>query len=271
MQPIPDIKEFRGIIRRYYRSYGRHLPWRDTRDPYRIMVSEVMLQQTQVPRVLGKYRKFLNVFPSLRALHRAPLRKVLGVWQGLGYNRRALSLKKAAAILFEKHGGRIPKSEEALRLLPGIGPATASAILAFAYNTPTVFIETNIRRVFIHFFFSKEKHVEDEKIRDLVEKTIDRKNPREWYWALMDYGSMLGGLPDNPNKRSARYRKQSPFRGSHREVRGRVLAALLGASPVSEEKLAILCGCEGSTMKEIIRELEREGFVRHSGHLISVR
>lgn len=229
-----------------------------------------MLQQTQVPRVLQKYDEFLKIFPTLAALHRAPFRSVLRAWQGLGYNRRALALKKTAAILMNEYGARVPRSEEKLRALPGVGPATASAILAFAHNMPVVFIETNIRRVFIYFFFPKRKNVQDDEIRELVTKTLDRKNSREWYWALMDYGSMLGGLPDNPNKRSARYRKQGKFRGSRRELRGKILAAFLREPRLYEKNLISLANGKIALLRNVLRELEREGFLARKGGAFSI-
>ncbi len=149
----PTDAQFRKLIWRYYLTHSRPMPWRRTRDPYRILVSEVMLQQTQVVRVTPFYKNFIEKFPNIRALARAETRDVLRVWQGLGYNRRALSLHKLAKDILEKHDGRLPRDAEHLMALPGIGPYTAGAIRAFAFNEPEIFIETNIRRVFIHFFF----------------------------------------------------------------------------------------------------------------------
>ena len=203
------------------------MPWRQTRIPYRILVSEVMLQQTGVGRVLPKYREFLRSFPSMRSLADSTVQEVMAVWKGLGYNRRALSLREAARIIRAEHGGRLPRTVDELSLLPGIGGATASSVLVFAFNLPLVFMETNIRRVYIHFFFPEAGEVTDAEILPLVEKTLDRENPREWYYALMDYGAFLRGAVQNPNLRSASYTRQAPFEGSLRQLRGRVLEVML--------------------------------------------
>ena len=151
------VGKFRKAVYRHYEEQGRTLPWRKTRNPYYILVSEVMLQQTQVDRVTEKYRQFIKVFPDAPTLAKAPLKTILTVWQGLGYNRRALALKKIAHIVVQQYNNKIPRSLDELIKLPGIGQATASEILAFAYNQPTVFIETNIRSVFIHFFFHRPR------------------------------------------------------------------------------------------------------------------
>ena len=175
-----------------------------------------MLQQTQTDRVLKKYGLFLRMFPDWRALAAASLRKILFAWQGLGYNRRALALKRAAEKVIKEWNGDLPSSIETLGTLPGIGPATASAVAAFAFNAPAVFIETNIRAVFIRFFFKRKKHVRDDEILPFIAQTLDRYNPRRWYWALMDYGAMLKKKYPNLSHRSAGYRTQSRFRGSRR-------------------------------------------------------
>ncbi|NUN23224.1 MAG: A/G-specific adenine glycosylase, partial [Candidatus Jettenia caeni] len=195
----PDaIKKFQKVIYSYYQEYGRNLPWRITQEPYHILVSEIMLQQTQVQRVIGKYESFIQVFPNFYSLSRAPLKMVLKEWQGLGYNRRAMALKRIAQKVIEEFGGVLPSSVDALITFPGIGRATASAISAFAFHKPTVFIETNIRRVFIHSFFHDETNIKDTEIILLVEKTLDVSNPRNWYYALMDYGVMLKKDYENP-------------------------------------------------------------------------
>ncbi|HOO91646.1 MAG TPA: hypothetical protein PLA74_12550, partial [Syntrophales bacterium] len=180
------VADFRETVYDYYRRHSRQFPWRETTDPYRILVSEIMLQQTQAPRVLLKYEEFLQHFPDVSSLASAPLHDVLGAWQGLGYNRRALALKQSAQKIVAFHGGIIPRDEGSLVSLPGIGTATARAVRAFAFNEPVIFIETNIRAVFIHYFFSQEETVSDSDLRPLVEKTLDHDNPRRWYNALMD-------------------------------------------------------------------------------------
>lgn len=225
-----------------------------------------MLQQTQVARVEEKYRSFLKKFPTMRVLARASTRDVLKEWQGLGYNRRALALKQLAGVVLRIHGGVLPKKAEDLVKLPGIGPASAGAIAAFAYGTPNVFIETNIRRAYIHEWFGSRKKVEDREIIPLIEKTMDKRNPRDWYYALMDYGSMLGKTlgRENPNKKSGQYAKQATFSGSMREIRGKVLRlAVSGVHTTAElkEKLNIPVG----KIRNALNALVREGFLRKRG------
>lgn len=223
-----QVKTFQAQIWAFYGHSGRHdLPWRKTKNPYKILVSEVMLQQTQAARVLEKYPQFLKAFPNVRVLADAPLSRVLSVWQGMGYNRRARFLRETAQTIMREHHGRVPKTEEALRALPGIGHYTANAILTFAHNEPRVFIETNIRRIFIHHFFKDKQNISDKEILPFVERTLDTKDPREWYYALMDYGAHLPKVARrNPNTQSKHYAKQSTFKGSLRELRGNIIRAL---------------------------------------------
>lgn len=225
--------QFRRVVKKYYREKGRHhLPWRETTDPYKILVSEVMLQQTQVDRVLPKYNAFITKWGSTRRLAAAPLGDVLKAWQGLGYNRRAKMLHECAKRVVAEYDGTFPESKTELEALPGIGPYTAGAVMAFAYNKPVVMIETNIRTVYLHHFFNDQTDVDDKEIINLVEKTVDAKNSREWYWALMDYGAYLKKQYGNLNSRSKHYTKQSIFKGSDRQIRGAILKVL------SEEKIA---------------------------------
>jgi A/G-specific adenine glycosylase len=256
-----EIKAFQGQIYGYYRRHGRDLPWRRTTNPYHIVVSEIMLQQTQVERVHGKYLDFINAFPDFDSLSRASQKDVLALWQGLGYNRRALALKRLAENVVSMHGGALPQDVNALNSLPGIGKTTAGEILAFAFNIPTVFIETNIRRVFIHEFFDGEEDVKDTEILPLVEATVDGENPREWYWALMDYGSMLKKNVENPNRRSAHYTRQTPFEGSDRRIRGLVVKRLLNHMPLSAEILVEETGVGFDHLKRILAGLVNEGFI----------
>ncbi|MFH0772795.1 MAG: A/G-specific adenine glycosylase [bacterium] len=219
----------------YYKKNKRVMPWREDISPYSVFISEVMLQQTQVSRVLIKYPSFIHVFPDFLSLAKANTSILLSAWQGMGYNRRALYLRSAARIIIGKYNCVLSQEREALDELPGIGYATACSIMAFAYNKPVVFIETNIRRVFIHHFFSDKEDVNDIEILPLVERTVDKKNPREWYWALMDYGAYLAKQRENPNKKSVHYIKQKKFEGSVREVRGGVLKLLLKKSYTQKE------------------------------------
>lgn len=186
-----------------------------------------MLQQTQTDRVLPKYREFLRRFPSFRALAQAPLQEVLVAWQGLGYNRRALHLKRAAEIVNERYRGRLPRSEEALRDLPGVGAYTAAAVSVFAFDQPSLLVETNIRSVFLEHFFPGSGAVSDSQIATLVARTLDRRDPRSWYYALMDYGTMLKKQRRGINSRSLHYVRQAPFAGSDRQIRGAIVRLLI--------------------------------------------
>ncbi len=255
--------KFRKIIWTHYRNHKRDFPWRRTRDPYKILVSEVMLQQTQAPRVVPKYKSFLKKFPTTRALAEAKLADVLSEWQGLGYNRRGLYLKKCAEKIESDFGGKFPKDLKVLCSLPGIGPATAGDILAFAWNKPVVVIETNIRSVFIDCFFSsregKEK-VSDKEIIPLIEKTLDMKNPREWYWALFDYGAYLKES-HNPSRKSLHHTKQSKFVGSHRQKRAHILKLIL-KKPRTEKDLKTLVDYDFLTLSKILTDLQKEGLIQ---------
>jgi len=212
----------RYVLQRGEELY-RDMPWRQDTRPYYVLVSELMLQQTQVDRVIPKFQSFIAKFPNEKALVRAPLADVLKEWQGLGYNRRAKFLHDAAKKVVQL--GTFPNTETDLITLPGVGKNTAGAIMAYAYNQPAIFIETNVRAVYIHHFFADQDDVGDGQIRELLEQTIDREHPRRFYWALMDYGSYLKKQGVRPS-RSRHYKKQSPLRGSVREVRGQVLTLL---------------------------------------------
>jgi A/G-specific adenine glycosylase len=253
--------EFRKIIWDYYRKAGRHdLPWRNTRDPYRILVSEVMLQQTQVPRVLKKYEEFLTAFPTIDLLAKARTSDLLHVWQGLGYNRRALSLKRAAEMVVTEYAGNFPKTLDELLRLPGVGNATAGGILAYAFDIPTAFIETNIRSVYIHFFFAHKESVSDKEILTCISDTVDKNKPREWYYALMDYGVYLKQTLPNPSRRSKHHVKQSPFKGSNREIRSKILKLVLSGKHTKKEITAHI-GKTNYDIEKNIRDLVQEGFI----------
>jgi A/G-specific adenine glycosylase len=229
-----------------------------------------MLQQTQVERVHDKYLEFIKALPDFDALARASQKDVLVMWQGLGYNRRALALKKLAEDIVSQYDGRLPNDAQTLSSLSGIGKTTAGAILAFAFNIPSAFIETNIRRVFIHEFFSEEEEVKDAKILPLVEATIDRKNPREWYWALMDYGSMLKREVENPNRRSAHYTRQSSFEGSDRRIRGLVIKTLLKDNALTAETLSEATSVSCDHLIQILAVLMDEGFICQENGLYKI-
>jgi len=264
----PD--EFRGRIYRFYQANRRDLPWRDIRDPYRILVSEFMLQQTQVTRVRDKYEPFITRFPDFATLHASPVEELLREWQGLGYNRRALALKKTASRVMTEWAGVLPDNEEDLRSFPGVGKATAAAVLAFAFGKPSVLIETNIRRVFIHCFFHDFPVVTDREILPLIEETLDRENPRDWYYALMDYGAYLGKTRENPNRRSRQYKKQSPFDGSVRQVRGRILSFLVKNGEKKIEDLYREIGLPEERIDSVLTSLLNEGFIAMENDLVRI-
>lgn len=268
---METISLFRDMILCHYRSHGRDLPWRRTVDPYSILVSEVMLQQTQVERVAAKYREFLERFPDFQSLARAPRRDVLEAWQGLGYNRRAIALHESGERVVEEYGGRLPADVETLATFPGIGKATASAICAYAFNMPVVYIETNIRRIVIHFFFHDRNDVRDSEILPILQQALYRENPREWYSALMDYGTVLAKRTVNPNRRSAGYSRQSRFEGSDRQIRGQILSMVLSEGDVPEERMIRELSQERARVKRILKDLEKEGFIAESEGVYSCR
>lgn len=233
-----QIKKFQELVYSEAKKIDRsHLPWRKKITPYKILVSEIMLQQTQVARVVDFFNNWLEVFPDFETLARASTSEVLKKWKGLGYNNRGLRLQKLAQIIIKDFNGILPKTKSELEKLPGVGPYTAGAILAFAYNKPEVFIETNIRRVFIHHFFSDEYDISDKQLFPLIEEVLDIKSPRLWYWSLMDYGSQIPKQEKfNPNKQSKHYTKQSKFSGSVREMRSHITQFVLSEQEKSKSK-----------------------------------
>lgn len=258
------LRGFRSLIRGHYRTHGRIQPWRETDDPFAVLVSEIMLQQTQVERVTEKYTAFLREFPDFPSLARAPLRKVLALWQGLGYNRRAVSLHRLAKTVVEQHGAALPSDEKTLVSLPGIGHYTANAVRAFAFNLPGVFIETNIRRVFLHIFFQDSEGVRDSSLLPLIDKTLDRKNPRTWYYGLMDYGAELRRNIANPNRRSRHYARQPAFEGSRRQMRAKVLRSVLASGRSTAASVASKAELKPGLARELLEELASEGFLEKS-------
>ncbi len=259
-------RTFADRVREHYDANGRDLPWRRTRDPYRILISEVMLQQTQVSRVVPKYAEFLRAFPTVEALAGAPLDELLRVWSGLGYNRRALNLRRAAETIVAEFGGQVPDTIEGLTTLPGIGHATAAQVLAFAFDVGVPFIETNIRSVYLHEFFGDADDVPDSAILPLVEATMPAGGAREWFWALMDYGTHLKATLPNPSRRSKHHTRQGRFEGSNRQLRGRLLVALAeeaGADTggLTVDALANAVRFEPERVTAALGALQSEGFV----------
>ena len=214
----------------------RDMPWRDDTRPYYVLVSELMLQQTQVLRVVPKFEAFIEQFPDERTLASASLADVLKLWQGLGYNRRAKFLHEASKMIVNDFDGTFPTSQPDILKLPGVGKNTAGAILAYAFNKPSIFVETNIRTVYIHHFFADDFEVDDKQIIELLEVTIDHENPRRFYQNLMDYGTWLKSQGVRNISQSRHYKKQSPLKGSVREVRGQIIKAL-GTADMSEATL----------------------------------
>ena len=266
-----DIQGFQRFIWRYYRSRGRRFSWRNFPDPYQVLISEFMLQQTQTERVESKIHEFLIAFPRIENLAQASLSEVLQLWVGLGYNRRGVNLHKTAQKIVEEFDGIVPSEPDVLRQFPGIGAYTSCAIPTFSYNVPTVFIETNIRRVFIHHFTDPtEEEVSEKFLLSLVAQTLDPTNSREWYYGLMDYGAELKGLLGNSNHRSKIYKKQSPFEGSLRQVRGAVLRVLAkeGSQPshrtLSSLKKSLGDHIDYSRLLRAARALEKDGILEVS-------
>lgn len=231
------LADFSGRMLREGERLYRDLPWRYIDDPFQVLVSEIMLQQTQVKRVIDYWSRFISLFPSADALASAETALVLENWQGLGYNRRALMLKRAAEICSSEYGGEVPREYDRLLALPGVGPATAAGVRAFAHNLPGVYLETNVRTVFIHEFFPEQEDVKDKDIIPLVEETCPKDNPRQWYYALLDYGAFLKQTQVNPSRKSAHHTKQSTFEGSRRQKRAEILRCVLAQPGITKSEL----------------------------------
>jgi A/G-specific adenine glycosylase len=266
------MKSFVDTIWNHYKKFGRDLPWRHDTTTYRVVVSEIMLQQTQAPRVIKKFESFMKRFPDWNSLAKAPTIEVLKEWQGLGYNRRALNLQRLAQSI----NGKLPNTYEELLELPGIGPNTAGSVLAFAFNIPHPFIETNIRTVFIHFFFKKSRgKVHDKKLMPLIEEALqdkrNQKNAREWYYALMDYGCYLKQTEINPSRKSKHHVKQSKFKGSNRELRSHLLKLILKNRSTEEEIINAFPDKKSDAIIANLKDLEEEGFVISQNKTYTIR
>lgn len=255
-------REFQEFILDWYEKCGRHdLPWRQNHDSYRILVSELMLQQTQVQRVIPKYKAFIEQYPTIKKLAKASLGDVLCLWQGLGYNRRAKFLLQCAQSVVHEHGGVFPTEYDVLLTLPGIGPYTASAICAFAYNQPVELIETNVRQVYIHHFFKTSADVTDKEILAKVQKTLPPLQARDWYAAVMDYGTNLKSLYGNNTRKVKGYKKQSKFKGSNREVRGAIIRLLTDNSLTKSEMQLMMLPDQKKMLTEQLDVLVRDEMV----------
>ncbi|MBS5449940.1 MAG: adenine glycosylase [Coriobacteriia bacterium] len=278
-----NVPAFQAKIREEGARTWRDLPWRHTHDAYEIWISEVMLQQTQVARVQTRWEEWLDRFPTVDALAVASDADVLAAWQGMGYNRRALALHEAARRVSEDHGGAFPREREALLALPGVGPSTAAGIRAFAFDEPDVYLETNVRAVFIHELFPTAQAVADASLVPLVRQACSATDVRGWYYALLDYGAWLKRSIPNPTRRATAYTRQSRFEGSHRQKRAFVLRALLDARQTgaqggmaapeladalsAAELKAGRAAVDEKDVEAILAELAREGFCRVSGGL----
>ena len=274
-----DLAAFRSLVLGRGKELYRDLPWRRTRDPYQIWISEVMLQQTQTTRVDGRWQRWLERFPTPVALAAAEPADVLEEWQGLGYNRRALALHRAAQAVAAL-GGELPAETAALEALPGVGPATAAGIRAFAFDLPSVYLETNVRTVLLHELFPGEERVSDRTLVPILRATCPpdasdpADGPRTWYYALLDYGAYLKRTVPNPSRRSAGHARQSRFEGSHRQKRAELLRVLLahrgeprgvGLKTICEELASVeeKAGrrpISASEVEALLGELSREGF-----------
>lgn len=269
--PTPaQLEAFTATVWREGEAHHRDLPWRYIDDPYEVLVSEIMLQQTQVVRVEKYWPRFLEHFPTLDALAAAEVPLVLEMWQGLGYNRRALALKRTAEYCSEHYAGKLPETYEDLLALPGIGPATAGGVMAFAFQKPSLYLETNVRTVFLHELFPDQEGVSDKALEPLVRATCSEADPRGWYYALLDYGAYLKSIMPNPSRRSKHYAKQSAFEGSKRQKRAELVRIVLAQSGISTEEAQCALdeferskgrdGVDPALFDGLIRELATEGF-----------
>jgi A/G-specific adenine glycosylase len=256
-------------ILHWYAEQGRDLPWRHTRDPYAILVSEIMLQQTQVDRVLPKYEVFLRQYPTFAALAAAPTAEVIRAWQGLGYNLRAIRLQRIARQVVDHYGGRLPDTVEQLQALQGIGPYTAAAVACFAFGRAEPVLDTNVRRVLGRIMLGPEgpKTATPAVLWDLARRALPVEQAYDWNQALMDLGARIcvesqprcllcpasrycaaaGRVGPALRERQASYnvRKEAPFAGSARYYRGRIVERLRALGPAETIDLEAL----GPTIK----------------------
>jgi A/G-specific adenine glycosylase len=265
-----EISEFKGIISSYFEEKGRSFPWRTDTRPWGVLVSEFMLQQTQTEQVIPYWERWMRLWPAPEDLNKVSLEDALREWSGLGYNHRGRYVKDCARIITKKYGGKVPETPAELLSLPGIGAYTAGAVACFAYNHPGVFIETNIRASVLHFFFQGQNGVKDREIYPILEEALDRENPRRWYWALMDYGAALKRLTRNPGRRSARYSRQSSFKGSFRQIRGGLVKALVSRGPASAEELLEHTGFEREDLYRALAVLEKETMIAETGGIYRI-
>ncbi len=250
----------------WYAANGRDLPWRRTTDPYAILVSEIMLQQTQVPRVIPKYAGFLAAYPRLEDLAKAPLDEVLRLWKGLGYNNRGRRLRDCAAVVAAGGRGELPRSFDGLRALPGVGPYTARAVLVFAHNDDVAAVDANVRRVLTHEL-GLPAGLGDGELQRVAEGVLPHGRSRDWHNALMDYGALV--LTARATGLAPRTR-QGAFEGSRRWYRSRLLQALLDDGPQRLDQLALALEVTPDVVAALTDLLSRDGLVRREGDCVQV-
>lgn len=266
---VADFIAFKKTVWDFYAANQRSFEWRKNWTAYKIVVSEIMLQQTQTSRVEKKFAEFIKKFPTFKALAEAEQGEVLLIWVGLGYNRRCVALHEIAKRVISEFAGDLPDDPIVLQTFKGLGPATASSIVTFAFNKPTVFIETNIRAVFLHEFFADQVNIDDKLLYPLIESTLDKNKPREWYYALMDYGVHLKKLHKNPSRKSKHHSVQSRFEGSDRQIRGAIVRHLT-QMPLTEEQLIGELPYEPTRLRHQCKKLLDESIIFNRGSLLSL-
>ena len=271
---VDKIEQFQKIIYHFYKKNKRNFIWREQITPYKIIVSEIMLQQTQTTRVISKFENWLKLFPDFKTLAAASNHEVLSAWQGLGYNRRGLALAKIAQLVVNNHKGQLPNDPEVLKTFPAIGANTAGSVCAFAFNKPITFIETNIRTVFTHSFFPGQSEITDKQLLPIINQTVDKNNAREWYYALMDYGVHLKKKLPRINSASKHYTRQSKFKGSKRQIRGLIIKILTQLKHVEIQKLIEMINFQipanTHNHHQIIEDLMSENTVHKNNGLLSL-
>jgi len=247
------IQQFQKKVLSFYQKQKRDLPWRNTTDPYKILLSEFMLQQTQVVRVVPFYERWITKWPTIHALASASRAEVLKMWMGLGYNTRAIHLHKAAQKIVSKHKGDVLKAMKHYKEIPGVGKYTSHAVQIFATNDNLVTVDTNIRRIFIHEFHLPETITEKE-LWKLAEQCLPPGKSRDWHNALMDYGALSLTAQKTGIKPKT---QQSRFEGSDRQIRAQILRRLLkGTTTLLDLQNTI--GVEPIRLQRILRKMMDE-------------
>ena len=250
------IQEFQKKVFSFYKKYGRELPWRKTTDPYKILLSELMLQQTQVNRVILYYEKWISRWPTIHALASASLAEVLQAWMGLGYNTRAINLHKAARKIVAEFNNDVLEAMKQYKEIPGVGRYTSQAVQIFSTNANLVTVDTNIRRIFIKEFNLPEK-VSDKALWELAERCLPRGKSRDWHNALMDYGALFLTAKKTGIKPKT---QQSQFEGSDRQIRARILRCLL-KEKMSLSELEKTVRIEQIRLRQILDKMMNEKII----------